>query len=62
VNLLIKKEARSCKRVILIIECKDVREKDANRKANINTILNKLYYSYNIIKINKINNVNKVKA
>jgi hypothetical protein len=59
VNSLIKKRANSCKRVVLIIKCKDVREKDANRKVNINTIINKSCYNYNII---RINNVNKVKA
>jgi hypothetical protein len=35
VNLPLEKRAGSRKRVILIIKCKDVREKDANRKANI---------------------------
>jgi hypothetical protein len=59
VNLLLKKQASNCKSVILIKECKDVREKDINWKANVNIIVNKSYYSYNII---KINNVNKVKA
>jgi hypothetical protein len=59
VNLLLKKRASNRKSVILIVKCKDVREKDTNRKANINIIINKLYYSCNII---KINNINKVKA
>jgi hypothetical protein len=59
VNLPLKKRAGNCKSVILIIKYKDVREKDANRKANINTLINKSYYSYSVI---KINNVNKVKA
>jgi hypothetical protein len=52
VNLLLKKRASNRKSVILIVKCKDVR-------ANINIIINKLYYSCNII---KINNINKVKA
>ena len=55
----LKKRAGNCKSVILIIKCEDVREKNANRKANINTIINKSYHVYNII---KIDNVNKVKA
>jgi hypothetical protein len=57
--LPLKKQASNRKSVILIIKCKDVQEKDINRKANINIIINKLCYSRNII---RINNVNKVKA
>jgi hypothetical protein len=57
--LPLEKRANNRKCVILIVKYKDVREKDINRKANINIIINKLYYSYNII---KINNINKVKA
>jgi hypothetical protein len=59
VNLPLKKQASSRKSVILIIKCEDVRKKDANRKANVNTIINKLYYSYSVI---RIDNINKVKA
>jgi hypothetical protein len=59
VNLLLEKRAGSYKSVILIVKCEDVREKDANRKANVNIIINKSCYGYNVI---RINNINKVKA
>jgi hypothetical protein len=59
VNLPLKKRAGSCKSVILIVKCEDVREKDANRKANINIIINKSCHGRGVI---RINNVNKVKA
>jgi hypothetical protein len=59
VNSPLEKRASSRKSVILIIKCKDVREKDTNRKANVNTLVNKSCYSRNII---RINNINKVKA
>jgi hypothetical protein len=35
---------------------------EANANAIVNIIINMLLYYYNIIKINKTNNVNKVKA
>jgi hypothetical protein len=59
VNLPLEKQAGSRKSVILIVKCEDIREKDANQKANVNIIINKSYHVYNII---KIDNVNKVKA
>ena len=35
---------------------------EANANAIVNTIINKLQYYYNVIKFNKTDNINKVKA